>query len=867
MKFSIDSKILNDFPDTVEYIILASGLNNESEYSKEILDVSRKAEVALREKLSDIDWESLPHYKYHIDKYNQIQKSAGHTDSMFDPAHVALTKRVLAGKELPNINPLVNLYNSYSIKYGLPIGAEDLSKVVGDISLDYATGNEPFLAIGKGEIEYPVKGEVVWRDAHSVTCRMWGWRQCERTAITRDSKDVYIIVDFDKAMSKGNDVDIEQVIDLLANDLGKYLRASVSVYRLDSVKPSIVFDYDQGESLKLFNIENPLEDLKRLAKHETQMIKGSKGIRKRKAESMGLVMDHSFLKDLDSRLSVHVSKRQLVSEIYLQYSSDSKLGDLSSTVALRLAKDLRKPPREIATLIAEVVKQSCSECMSDVEVAPNGFINFKISDRWLINKAEEAVGNFDAFSASDAGGGRSMLVESPSANPNKPLHIGHLMNLFLGTSLLRMFEKVGFEGHQDTIVNDRGMPIVKTIWALQNIANGATPESEGLKPDQFIGKYYVLGSQHYKENPDVKSEVREMLIAWEAGDKGIRETWRKMIDWVLEGQLKTAARVWEDFGHLWYESEIYSEGRETIMKYLDGERVEQLEGGAIVGRIEEKYGVPDVVLLKSDGTSLYHTQDIHLTTLKIKKFNPWKAIWVVGNEQITHFQRLFSLLDLLELIPIDNLYHYAYGFVYGKDGKKMSSRDGQALSGDGLLDLMHEAALNAIRDRNVQSATDMDEDQVAEVVAVNALKFAFLVTDPFKDMKFDVDNAVAFTGRSGPYVMYAYARAKSILRAQDYKQRPIEYMEGIITELDHQLLIKCMEYQEKLIAATNNFAPSIVAEYIYELAKMFNHFYESESIQNASDGEKQLRLLIVDLTSQVLGDGMKLLGMRPLEQM
>lgn len=872
MKISVSDKIFQQFPDTVEYVVVARGVNNETESSKDILEQSRKIEVEVREKYSGIEWESLPQYKHWLDKYASIVdgvKRGGGKKNVYIPAHVALTRRVMSGKELPNINPVVNFYNSFSVKYGLPFGGEDLSKIVGDLELNFASGDELYLGLGEREIVTVDSGEVIWKDDHSVTCRMWGWRQSKRTAVTRETSDLYFILDFSEALIKSNDLDIEQLVARFANELEKYFSCKTESYKIDQKNRDIVIAYNYDSAKSSFNKENPRKDLERLVTESTVKAKGIKGISKRKAGNLGLVKEDSYLYLLDIELTELLSAIFPIEKVHLQYCSDNSHGDFTTTLALRLAKELKRNPKEIAEEIVDLVGGANLAWIDRISVAPNSFINIKANRSWLIASAYKSTLNFNTFSTSGVGEGRTMLVESPSANPNKPLHVGHLLNLFLGTSLLRMFEKVGFVGEQDTIVNDKGMPIVKTIWALKYLSEGGTPESEGLKPDQFVGKYYVLGSQKFKEDADAKEEIKGMLVKWEAGDKEIIEAWRKMIDWVLEGQLKTAARVWEDFGHLWFESEIYQHGKETIMKYIDGERVEQLEGGAVVGRIEEEYGVPDVVLLKSDGTSLYHTQDIQLTELKIKKFKPWKAIWVVGNEQIMHFQRLFSLLDMLGLIEIDNLYHYAYGYVYGKDGKKMSSRAGQALSGDELLDMMHEAAAKAVEERNVQMESAMSADEISEIVAVNALKFAFLLTDPFKDMRFDIEQSVSFVGKSGSYVMYAYARGMSILRVQNYKTEDIELGElsSSLTDLDHEIIIKSFEYQERFMSATNNYAPSIVAEYIYELAKLFNKFYENESIQNATEEEKVIRLMIVDLVTKILEDGMRLIGMKPLEQM
>jgi arginyl-tRNA synthetase len=324
----------------------------------------------------------------------------------------------------------------------------------------------------------------------------------------------------------------------------------------------------------------------------------------------------------------------------------------------------------------------------------------------------------------------------------------------------------------------------------------------------------------------------------------------------------TMERIGEEMGHMWFESQIYEKGKEIILSKIDGEKIVRNDDGAVIGKIEQEYGVPDVVLIKSDGTALYHTQDLYLTLLKIEKFNPWKAIWIVGNEQITHFQRLFSLIDSINLMPIDNLYHLAYGFVFDKDGKKMSSRTGDALSADELIDIVKEKVMLVMKDRKM----DLDLDDISESIAIGALKYAFLSSDPFKDMRFDIESSTSFNGKSGPYIMYSYARAKNILKKITNTQNiSIEGYE--MTDLAKELSMKCLEYSDVIVEAANNYSPSLVAEYLFELAKLFNQYYEVENVLGSKGSELKFKEMLVILVSEILKDGLSLLKISSVDVM
>ncbi len=741
-------------------------------------------------------------------------------------------------KKLPNINPFVNFFNSFVLENDIKGFYADLDSIFGDLKWAPLEKEIPFLPVGGKKVLFCSQGERAIFDDHSVTHKVEGFVHGERVGVAGESKNVLVCF----VCRKDKEPLLQQLTSSFAKGANSYLGGSWEVYQNSPIE--IDFETKKiGESL------DATSDLEKLAKSK---IKGDKGLKKRRGDSLGFVNKGSMQFELNA-IVIGVLKNiyrdfDFENRNILSKSPDFKFGHFSTNIAFELSKTLDEKVHTVAQKLAVELEGETGEhsVFKKIEIAKNGFVNFFLTDEYLFNYTSKAFSNFQNFSSCDVGKEKVILIESPSANPNKAMHVGHLLNVFLAQSLKAIFEKLGFEVHNDNIINDKGLPICKAMWALEEFGSGLSPETEGMKPDHFVDKYYVLGAQKFKESKEVESQVREMLVKWESGDEQIVALWRRMISWVLEGHKETMKRLGEEMGHMWFESEIYEVGKKIVEENIDGERVVKTSDGAVVAKLEKEYGVPDVVLLKSDGTSLYHTQDLGLTKLKIERFNPWLAIWVVGNEQITHFQRLFSLIDSLGLLPIDNLYHLAYGYVFDKNGKKMSSRGGGVLSGDELLDIVKDAT--------------GDED-----IALGALKYAFLSSDPFKDMKFDLDKAVQFNGRSGPYVVYAHARACSILKNIKNVDDDIENIK--LTDLNREILLKCLDYPNVIIACANSYSPSILAEYLYDLAKLFSQMYETEKVLDARGDERIIRLLIVKFVREVLKDGLCLLRIKPLERM
>lgn len=871
MKFKISEKMLKKFPDIVEYIVIARGINNEiagkwiNDRIEKVVEDLRAQGVNLLDDMRYSEW---------VKVYEKVSELSGLNPKDFSPSHVALTRRVLAGKNLPNINPVVNFYNLYSLEYGVPVGGEDLKKLYGDLELGLSDGSEKFVEIRGSLVDNLGKNEVVWKDEHSVTCRMWAWRQSERTKLSRSTTDIYFVFDGLKKLNKDHNLSI--VVKKFAKELEGHFGGSTEIGVLNAEHPVFEVDYQSGD-ISGVNVE---EDLKKMISGSGKKTsKSAKKFMKRRSDSMGMVDEGQLRPRLTEAVDKITASAGYHESSNLQIPQNTNFGDFSSTVALRLAKQLKKQPKEIATEIVDILKKDSkiNSIFAEIDVVPNGFINFKMSESFLRTEFVSAHSSGENFGKSDVGKKKVILVESPGWNPNKAPHVGHLLNAFLGKTLFRLFDKVGFDAKLDDIDNDKGLPVMQAIWAYIKYGGGAIPKDEKMKPDQFVHKFYAMGSTEYKDSDSVKEEVNDVLRKWEAEDPEIREVWKKIVEWARIGQ----SMVYEQYGevkdaYMWHESDVYKGGKDIVMKYLGNGVMEKLPDGAIIARIEEKYGLPDTIVVKADGTGLYHTQDINLTLQKKKKFDAWRIIWVVAEEQIVHFQRLFAILDALGIMPIENLYHYAYSWVVDKDGGKLSSRDGSELTADELHQKLIDGAMKALESRGF-SGTVTEKKKIAAKVAIGAVKFAYLSKDPFKKIKFDMEKAVSFSGMSGPYIMYAYTRGRSILGKMSKSDIANSENPGRnltnklaseqIHQLDRELILKILQYPEVVLAAANSYIPNILAEYLYELAKTFNNFYENVPVLEAEEDKKLLRCGIIKLTTVVLKDGLGILGIDVLERM
>ncbi len=580
-------------------------------------------------------------------------------------------------------------------------------------------------------------------------------------------------------------------------------------------------------------------------------------------------------------------------QVQLQKTKKEFKGHLT-VVVFPFVKTARKAPEAAAQEIGGYLKANVPEVVADFNVV-KGFLNLEINPAaWisLLNdiNADEQFGFVKPTEKSPL-----VMIEYSSPNTNKPLHLGHMRNNLLGSSLARIVEANGNKVVKTNIVNDRGIHICKSMLAWQKWGNGATPESTGVKGDHLIGDFYVAFDKHYKaecdelaakytaegmdaeqakerakqEAPLIK-EAHDMLVKWEHNDPDVRSLWKMMNEWVYAGFDETYKRMGVSFDKIYYESDTYLEGKEKVIEGLEKGLFYKREDGSVWANLEAE-GLDEKLLLRSDGTSVYMTQDIGTAKLRFQDYPIDKMIYVVGNEQNYHFQVLSILLDKLGFSWGKDLVHFSYGMVELPNGK-MKSREGTVVDSDELMRQMVDSAYEASKERTKQ--VDIPEDEargIAEKVGMGALKYFILKVDARKNMLFNPEESIDFNGNTGPFIQYTYARIKSVLRkAADAGIQIPDTLDGniAISEKETELIQKLNGFTAALRQAGQDYSPSGIANYCYELTKEYNQFYHDFHILNEEDEQKKIfRLVLSKNVAKVAQLGMGLLGIQMPERM
>ena len=571
-------------------------------------------------------------------------------------------------------------------------------------------------------------------------------------------------------------------------------------------------------------------------------------------------------------------------QIQLQKTRPEFEGNIT-LVVFPFVKMARKAPAQTASEIGEWLLVNGEGLVAKYN-AVQGFLNLVIDDAFWVKQLIEIDQNAD-FGKGErvkANGEKPlMMVEYSSPNINKPLHLGHVRNNLLGYSIAQIQEANGWKVVKTNIVNDRGIHICKSMLAWLKFGNGETPESSGKKGDHLIGDYYVRFDKEYKaqiaelmaQGKDEETakreaplmlEAQEMLRKWEANDPEVRGLWAKMNEWVYAGFDETYRRMGVSFDKIYYESNTYLEGKSEVEKGLASGQFYRREDGSVWADLT-KDGLDEKLLLRSDGTSVYMTQDIGTAKLRFQDYPIDKMVYVVGNEQEYHFKVLSILLDRLGFPFGKELVHFSYGMVELPNGK-MKSREGTVVDADDLMDKMVEDAREISKDKvnTLQGVTEEEANEIARKVGLGALKYFILKVDPRKNMLFNPAESIDFNGNTGPFIQYTYARIQSVLR----KASVLESLESLVS-LDPKelaLIQRLCEYPSIVRTAGDEFSPAVICNYAYALACDFNSFYHDLSILNESDASKRaLRLLLAKNVAKVLKSSTALLGIEMPERM
>lgn len=599
---------------------------------------------------------------------------------------------------------------------------------------------------------------------------------------------------------------------------------------------------------------------------------------------------------------INSAAKQAVSTLYGQ-DVPEKMVQLQKTkkefegsltlVVFPFLKISKKKPEDTAQEIGEWLKQNC-KAVADYNVV-KGFLNLVIAPAaWIgmlndINK-DEKYGETAAKEDSPL-----VMIEYSSPNTNKPLHLGHVRNNLLGWSLAQIMAANGNKVVKTNIVNDRGIHICKSMLAWQKWGNGVTPETSGMKGDHLIGDFYVAFDKHYREEvKDLKAkfvaegmdeeaaekkakdeaplikEAHEMLVKWEQGDKDVRALWEKMNSWVYAGFDETYKNLGVGFDKIYYESQTYLKGKAKVEEGLEKGLFERHEDNSVWADLTNE-GLDQKLLLRSDGTSVYMTQDIGTAEMRFKDYPIDKMIYVVGNEQNYHFQVLSILLDRLGFKWGKELVHFSYGMVELPNGK-MKSREGTVVDADDLIATMVADAKKTSEELGkFNDMTEEERNEIARIVGMGALKYFILKVDARKNMLFNPEESIDFNGNTGPFIQYTYARIRSILRkaAEQGLEAPEALADDMpLNQKEMELIQKMDEFGAAVRQAGKDYSPSGIANYCYELTKDFNQFYHDYSILNADgENEKLVRLMIAKNVAKTIKNGMALLGIEVPERM
>ena len=599
---------------------------------------------------------------------------------------------------------------------------------------------------------------------------------------------------------------------------------------------------------------------------------------------------------------INSAAKQAVSTLYGQ-DVPEKMVQLQKTkkefegsltlVVFPFLKISKKKPEDTAQEIGEWLRQNC-KAVADYNVV-KGFLNLVIAPAaWIgmlndINK-DEKYGETAATEDSPL-----VMIEYSSPNTNKPLHLGHVRNNLLGWSLAQIMAANGNKVVKTNIVNDRGIHICKSMLAWQKWGNGVTPETSGMKGDHLIGDFYVAFDKHYREEvkelkakfvaegmdeeaaekkakdeaPLIK-EAHEMLVKWEQGDKDVRALWEKMNSWVYAGFDETYKNLGVGFDKIYYESQTYLKGKAKVEEGLEKGLFERHEDNSVWADLTNE-GLDQKLLLRSDGTSVYMTQDIGTAEMRFKDYPIDKMIYVVGNEQNYHFQVLSILLDRLGFKWGKELVHFSYGMVELPNGK-MKSREGTVVDADDLIATMVADAKKTSEELGkFNDMTEEERNEIARIVGMGALKYFILKVDARKNMLFNPEESIDFNGNTGPFIQYTYARIRSILRkaAEQGLEAPEALADDMpLNQKEMELIQKMDEFGAAVRQAGKDYSPSGIANYCYELTKDFNQFYHDYSILNADgENEKIVRLMIAKNVAKTIKNGMALLGIEVPERM
>lgn len=578
--------------------------------------------------------------------------------------------------------------------------------------------------------------------------------------------------------------------------------------------------------------------------------------------------------DINPSLTMTVIDKKTIAETLVKHISGLTSEEIETLIEIppaeieftyafpcfRLAKIEKKSPDLIAKDLK--VKVEHTNFIEKIE-ATGPYLNLKIKPRYVLKNIFDLKGDYGRIREiieKKKKVKQRIVIEYPSPNSNKPLHFGHIRNMLLGKSLSNLLEYKDYKVFQVNLNNDRGIHICKSMLAYKKWGNNKEPDK---KSDHYVGDFYVKFNQMAEKDEKLEDEAYKLLRLWEAGDKETYALWHKMNQWAFAGHKITYDTLGISFEKEYYESDLYLRGKEKINEGVERGIFEQTEDGAIIARLKNKYDLEDKILVRSDGTSIYITQDIYLAYKKKEDFNYDKSIYVVGDEQIQHFKWLFAILDLLGFKE-DN-YHLSYGMI-SLPGGKMKSREGTVVDADDIIEEVEKLAYSEV-DKRYENISDDEKSRRAKIIGLSALNFFILKYNPVKGFIFKPDESISFEGETGPYIQYCYARIASIILKSELKLSTDIDWNLLNHEKESNLIKQLIYFPEIIDSAEKTYSIHLIPQYLLSLCQTFNSFYSSCQVISEDKELEKARLLLIKCVQIVIKIGLNILGIETLDQM
>lgn len=862
MKFKIEKEVFEKFPKLFVAIPIIYGFNNRwDDENRELINrLKKEYESSLKERFSTVA-EYMSHE--YIESYFHTFREFGANPKKIKPTHFALGKRVIEGGSLPTINPIVDLYNAMSIKHITPFGGEDLDTVYGDFTLKFANGDEHWLGIGEESGKSPKKGDLIWEDIYDVSTLSLNWRQCERTKLVETSTNGYFIMDGFKGVNEENIRAVsKEFSEFIKNNFG----GSYEVLFLDIDNPEAEIEF---ESKGIDGVQLP-------------MVTDDSKVQESKVEKKSVTFnyqDSSVEREIQAELYKAFEQRIPLDSIDVSITKNSKYGDYFTTVAMRVSSRFGKSPIELA---GEIVGK-LSGVINKAEVAHPGFINIYVSK----DLSKEIINQYnDRYGRSDIGKGKQMMVEFGQPNTHKALQLGHFKSAITGLPIANLYENLGYEVIKANFFGDIGMQVSNCLWGvinrngtwyskfnsedLQEIKDNLESiiESDGIDAAAlYLDKSYVLGRNLSEQKESVKEECKDInRKIYEKSDENIVELYEFTRDISIRHQDKAFKELGVEYDVQYPESVVWELGKSIVLENVGKVFVE--DAGAIIFE-GDKFGLQRWVFLNSEGFPTYSGKDLGLAVKKLKDYpNLDLAIITTSVEQNAYFRAVIKALELIFPEMQGKYKHLGFGWLLFEN-KKMSSKTGKNVK---YTDLIHQA--NEVARKMVSQEKGYSEEQaenIASTVAMGALKFGILSHEFHKDINWDLDKFMSMTGFAAPYILYTYARGRSILSVCNFEYDEMYKinLEGILeNDIELELLKKIGEFPELVKSAGLNISPHLLCRYIYELSDIFNRFYGEFKIHNEeNEVVKEGRLRLTHIATDIIKRGMNILGINTVEQM